>query len=327
MNNNMNMNNNMMNNNMMNNSIDSLTNSFSNMNLANSAFLNNNFNTPMYSNLNINPPLMRRHSDNIMNNINSEITMKFTFMGGQVFLVKGKPSEKFIDVVNRFKDTQCPQPLKNNLSIPVHTGLKVKKEKTLSELSIRDGDIVLFINKTSNEDEDEDRELTPEEKEKIDKLIQALADMYVFLKMLEEMEKNGQNPNGSVIKEHAGLVYSITLFDWTCNICKKKYSKNNPRYYCSVCDYNMCNACYTQRNYPKKKEFPAQVAPTIPNIREKYFDTAYHRHKLVYCRTSRNNEQLNSWICDNCRENHNNEEWSFYCTKCDFDLCSSCMGK
>ena len=50
--------------------------------------------------------------------------MKFTFMVGQVFLVKGKPSENFIDVVNKFKVTQCPELPKNNLSIPVHTGLK-----------------------------------------------------------------------------------------------------------------------------------------------------------------------------------------------------------
>ena len=38
----------------------------------------------------------------------------------------------------------------------------------------------------------------------------------------------------------------------------------------------------------QKKEFPSQVTPTIPNLREKYFDAAYRRHKLVYCRTSPN---------------------------------------
>jgi hypothetical protein len=40
--------------------------------------------------------------------------------------VKGKPSEKFIDVFNKFKDTRCPKPLKNNFSIPVLTGLKIR---------------------------------------------------------------------------------------------------------------------------------------------------------------------------------------------------------
>ena len=48
---------------------------------------------------------MRRHSDKITFNNNSEIKMKFTFMAGQVFLVKGKTNEKFIDAFNKFKDT------------------------------------------------------------------------------------------------------------------------------------------------------------------------------------------------------------------------------
>jgi hypothetical protein len=69
---------------------------------------------------------MRSHSDKITFNNNSKIKMKFTFMAGQVFLVKGKPSEKFIDVFNKFKDTRCPKPLKNNFSIPVLTGLKIR---------------------------------------------------------------------------------------------------------------------------------------------------------------------------------------------------------
>ena len=61
-------------------------------------------------------------------------------------------------------------------------------------------------------------------------------------------------------------------------------------------------------------------------MKEKYYEAAYHNHRLVYCRTSRNEEKLNGWVCDNCRENYDNEVWSFYCTKCDFDLCCSCMG-
>ena len=320
-----NMNNNMMNNNMnmMDNNMNNLVNSFSKISLSESNFLNNNINNSLNNNFNVSTPLNLNNSANIPFNDNSEITMKFTFMATQVFFVKGRLKEKFSDVVQRFKDNQCPEELKNQLSVPVHSGIKVKKEKTLSELGIKEGDIVLFINRTGN-NEDEDRELTPEEKMKIDKIINQLAELYIFLKFLDEMERNGGNKN--VIKEHDKLVYTITNFDWQCKTCNKKYNKSIPKYYCSGCDYCMCNECYTNRNYPKKKEFPQNVIPTNPSVKEKYYDAAYHNHKLVYCRTSRNSEQLNGWICDNCRENYDNEVWSFYCTKCDFDLCCSCMG-
>ena len=96
----------------------------------------------------------------------------------------------------------------------------------------------------------------------------------------------------------------MTIFNWKCNLYNKNYNNKNPRYYCSICDYNMCEDCYTNKNYPKKAPFPNNVTPSINSINEKYFDAANHDHKLVYCRTSRNDEKLNTWLFDNCRESY-----------------------
>ena len=122
------------------------------------------------------------------------------------------------------------------------------------------------------------------------------------------------------------MVYCITRFNWKCNLCKKKYDSSNPRYYCSVCNFNLCNECHAKRKYTIKKAFPDNVQPSNPSVKEDFLDTDYHEHRLVYCRSSRSVLQYSGWICDNCRDQYDNEEWSFLCTKCDFDLCCNCVG-
>ena len=122
------------------------------------------------------------------------------------------------------------------------------------------------------------------------------------------------------------LVYCLTNFDWKCNVCNKNFTKKSARYFCSLCDFNMCDECHLKGKYTKKKVFPEGIKPSNPSVKEKFKDTDYHEHRLVYCRSSRSVIGYNGWICDNCREHFENEVWSFYCTNCDFDLCCSCVG-
>jgi hypothetical protein len=276
-------------------------------NHSNSAIINMNNNMNFFNN----------NNNNI--NSNTEITLKFAFTGAQVFMVKANLNEKVSEIIERFKNRQCPEDLINQLKHCFHSGLKIDKEKTLSELKIKNGDIILFIQEDNNEEED--RELTPEEREKIENLIKNLESLAYYLSLLSNANKN--------VKEHDHyLVYLITNFDWKCNLCNNNYIKNNPRYHCSLCDFNMCDQCYSNnKEYPKMKEFPSGIiTPSNSSVNINYLDAAYHKHKLLFCRTSRNTKELNSWICDNCRQSFNNENWSFYCTNCDFDLCCSCCG-
>ena len=88
----------------------------------------------------------------------------------------------------------------------------------------------------------------------------------------------------------------------------------------------MCEKCHDIRNYPKFKAFPEDNDNSKIDITKKFFKTIYHKHILVYSRTSRDQTELKQWYCDNCKENFENNVWSFYCTKCDYDLCKKCAG-
>ena len=76
----------------------------------------------------------------------------------------------------------------------------------------------------------------------------------------------------------------------------------------------------------KKKEFPYDAFDSNIEIKKKFLKTVYHKHILVYSRTSRDSEELKQWSCDNCKTIFENDVWSFYCTKCDFDICTKCAG-
>jgi hypothetical protein len=76
----------------------------------------------------------------------------------------------------------------------------------------------------------------------------------------------------------------------------------------------------------KRDPFHENIPPYDINYKEKFLKTKLHKDNLVLCRTSRNVLGNLKWICNGCRKQNNVDTWSFYCTKCDFDLCSNCAG-
>jgi len=296
------------------------------------------------------------------NSTNGEIKLKFTFTNTQCFLVKCKMNEKLSEAINRFKKTQCPSNLKDLMDVPVYGGQRVDKEKTLAEIGVRDNQIILFITSKKIEESNEEKkegEYELQEDEKIQ--LRKWLDEYEGMKLLKQIqnilngseEENNNNANnnplildsresvsnflefvkkkemaGAIkVKEHSHkLVYCISILDWKCNICKNRFPKKHARYYCSLCDYNMCDFCHEKGDYTKKKVFPDDIQPSNTDIKNPILKSNHHQHNLVYCRSSRSVIGYNQWICDVCRLHFENEVWSFYCTQCDFDLCCKCAG-
>ena len=326
-------------------------------NLANSCNLSNSGNLTNSGNINV---LM---SSLTLEDPNKDININFRFINSQIFSIKAKSFEKLKDVVKRFKNKECPEELQNSLSICICHGEKVDQEKTLKELNIKEGEQILFMDKSNKTEENEEKEneyeLTDKEKEFLNIMKNKyMAEIIVKKKIPIKKNKNNQNDKKEAedsgnegdgedediptflqflrikdrgqaiaVNEHNHkLVYCMTRLDWTCNICNKNYKKEDLKYYCSLCNYNMCQECHEKGKYFMKKSFSPNISLANPKIDRDIFQTDYHEHKLVYCRTSRSFIYLNGWICDNCRENFHNNKWSFYCTICDFDLCGECCG-
>ena len=322
----MNNNSNMMNNNLYN----SMNMNFNNPNcLNNSIFMNNYFNNN-FSNNNMNLSnsfnniTLSKKADDFSQGICfdlsglsntcklflNEINIIFAFTTTQTINFNAKSNERLSDILNRFKNnSQCPEKLKNEIFYCYHNGSKVYMDKTLEESGIKDGDRILIIIKESKKDEND---IEDEKEKNIENNDLSLVKISSF---------------GIIIKEHIhNLVYCLNTFNWKCNLCKIKYDKLKPKYFCSLCNYSMCENCHNMRNYPKKKEFPDNIDNSNITINKKYLKTVYHKHILYYSRTSRDSTELKQWYCNNCQEEFENDVWSFYCTKCDYDLCKKCAG-
>lgn len=347
MNNNMNCINNPMNvNNLANsfNAVNNLCNSFNNLSI------NNNFQNNMYNSQEI------KQTMNI-SDVNSEVQINFRFVNAEIFKISAKLGEKFIDVIDKFKNDECPKELRKCLSLALFNGEKIKDlSKTLLELNIKNGAQILFMdceseidNKEQNDKKDKEEEyiLTERENEQMKKL-RLEYDTYKSNKA-QNTQQNNNNTNeeneqnnddnfddflirndrqiGVSVKEHEHkLVYCVTDLNWSCNTCNTNYNKEDGKYFCSLCDYSMCENCHYNKKYFMKKSFPPGIKPSNSSVNIHCLKAAYHDHRLVYCRSSRHFYGFNHWNCDNCRNSFSNKTWSFYCTVCDFDLCSDCCG-
>ena len=277
---------------------------------------------------------------NLVNNINNlqsnnEIKLRFAFTTGEAFFIDCKNEEKLSYIINRFKEINN---IKEPMNIAITNGDKIKdKEKKLNELGIENNQLILFISQIKNNEkeiiekkkqfhltEDEKIQLKKWLKEyKENKIINKEKDIDSFFKYTKQKEKISSID----VKEHPHkLVYCISILNWKCSLCDINYTKEKAKYYCCICDFNMCDKCHTKGEYIKKKIFPEGITPSNIDIKNPILKYNNHEHPLIYCRSSRSVIRYNTWICDICECKYKNDIWSFYCTQCDYDLCTKCAG-
>ena len=277
---------------------------------------------------------------NLVNNINNsqsnnEIKLRFAFTTGETFFIDCKNEEKLSDIINRFKEINN---IKEPMNIAITNGDKIKdKEKKLNELGIENNQLILFISQIKNNEkeiiekkkqfhltEDEKIQLKKWLKEyKENKIINKEKDIDSFFKYTKQKEKISSID----VKEHPHkLVYCISILNWKCSLCDINYTKEKAKYYCCICDFNMCDKCHTKGEYIKKKIFPEGITPSNIDIKNPILKYNNHEHPLIYCRSSRSVIRYNTWICDICECKYKNDIWSFYFTQCDYDLCTKCAG-
>jgi hypothetical protein len=277
---------------------------------------------------------------NLVNNINNlqsnnEIKLRFAFTTGETFFIDCKNEEKLSDIINRFKEINN---IKEPMNIAITNGEKIKdKEKKLNELGIENNQLILFISQIKNNEkeiiekkkqfhltEDEKIQLKKWLKEyKENKIINKEKDIDSFFKYTKQKEKISSID----VKEHPHkLVYCISILNWKCSLCNINYTKEKAKYYCCICEFNMCDKCHTKGEYIEKKIFPEGITPSNIDIKNPILKYNNHEHPLIYCRSSRSVIRYNTWICDICDCKYKNDIWSFYCTQCDYDLCTKCAG-
>ena len=273
-----------------------------------------------------------------------EITIYFNFLDDSNEEVKAKYKEKLCDLFKKINKYS------SHYQAAIHNFEVIDINKTIAENHIKNGDKIFFIQLSKEKGENKNISFERDEIEQLQKWLQEYKDTKLSnynsvmntivdktnippfnLKINKEdlinfIISKGKEV-GIKVKEHPHiLVYCLTQFNWFCKKCNKIYSKYKGTYFCSFCDFNLCDSCRAEGNYSKKKEFPENIQDSEIKLNYKFLPPKNHEHRLVYCRTSRKLFESNRWFCNNCQKEFNNDIWSFYCTLCDYDLCIDCAG-
>jgi hypothetical protein len=127
-----------------------------------------------------------------------------------------------------------------------------------------------------------------------------------------------------VDKHEHPLVFMKTNRLWTCSQCSKSNDIFEPSFCCTKCDYDICEKC--MKNLSDEEKYPFFGDGERKDYNIKKINEDCHEHPLMYCLTSRTKIAMN-WNCNLCNKHFGMDDWSFYCSVCDYDLCFDCYRK
>ena len=115
---------------------------------------------------------------------------------------------------------------------------------------------------------------------------------------------------------------------WTCGKCRCNYTYNTPSYYCTACDFDLCQKCLL--NYPLyqiqmydyslKENFNVFLNQNHSNYKKDI-----HDHIMALVQIENYNNDTYTIHCRVKRCDIRNTEPFYYCSLCNFYVCQNCF--
>ena len=113
--------------------------------------------------------------------------------------------------------------------------------------------------------------------------------------------------------------------NWSCNWCKQSYSYNVPSFYCTNCDYDLCQRCFLKLNAFQIIIYNYRMGlieeKEIPNT--SFFNSAIHYHPMVPILREAS-YYTSDLKCNLCINNIQKEQEFYYCSLCNYCICLYC---
>ena len=110
---------------------------------------------------------------------------------------------------------------------------------------------------------------------------------------------------------------------WICNKCSSNFSYDQPSFYCTFCDFDVCEKCLGEHKINEVNIYDTALnnyryEQRISNGNFQWQKSSpFHKHLLTYI--ERGNKC--SWMCNKCSNNFKSKDPTFYCSLCDFNRC------
>ena len=112
--------------------------------------------------------------------------------------------------------------------------------------------------------------------------------------------------------------------DWPCYKCFLRYPHDTPSFHCTLCNYDLCQNCVGKYKLNQvkinKKNLNESQGSKIFKWQIKFQE---HMHLLTLIQKRNLNY---TWNCKKCSKEYKNKDLSFYCSLCDYSICSNCIG-
>ena len=112
---------------------------------------------------------------------------------------------------------------------------------------------------------------------------------------------------------------------WACNKCSSNYTYENASFYCTSCDFDICEKCLA--NY-KLNEIEiinfnnnSMNSPNLNNNFNWQTNLPMHSHPLTLIKRICYNCL---WKCKTCSNKYYKNDLSYYCSLCDYGICMNC---
>ena len=135
-----------------------------------------------------------------------------------------------------------------------------------------------------------------------------------------------------LIKTHEHpLIFCTTkrTGEWICDKCHSSFKCDIPSFYCTYCDYDLCQKCLGMNRLNQIKKYHNNLSSfnNIKNDKKTSFDWQIKFSKHNHLLSSIKRENNFTWICKDCKKEYNEKVYSYYCSLCDFDICQECFDK
>ena len=113
---------------------------------------------------------------------------------------------------------------------------------------------------------------------------------------------------------------------WRCNNCSTKYSYNVPTFYCTACDFDLCQKCLLGLNafmiaiynYSRSNIYMSQQFDNID-----YYEPSLHIHPIVRILREPTYTVVNL-KCNKCFKDIQKDEEFYFCSLCNYCICINC---
>ena len=115
--------------------------------------------------------------------------------------------------------------------------------------------------------------------------------------------------------------------NWICNGCGSKYSYNVPTFYCTACDFDLCQRCllclsaFMISIYNYNMSFLSE-STQFTNI--SHYRPDKHKHPLVKIIRDQTYAEI-PLSCNLCQKNMEKTEAFYYCSLCNYCKCYNCF--